>query len=318
MENTDSSTFDLSPSDLEHAVTTIQQHKGLIGYRNLLSYASALGVKVFSKTSVDIGSWTQIGTGSYSTTWKANILTEQGLVVAVKQPNASFTRASTDVENSVQHEGLASIIQELRILGNAKLRTHPNLPHVLGVFFREEKYPDGIRPCVIFELAMSDLRQYLTSKGVDGISPSEMMGLASNAADGIGALHACGLVHGDVKPDNILLFMRDGALTGAVGDLGTCGAPNQISGVINGSLWYCAPEYLSGSPFADHANKPSRDVYNYGLLLWSMLTYCKEIHSHAASNMTFSMTTRLQCGPFWRGSLATLPFQTFATSFSIV
>jgi len=276
MENTDNSSVGLSTSDLEHAVTTIQQHEGLIGYRNLLSYASALGVKIFPKVSFDIGSWTQIGTGSYSTTWKANIVTEDGLVVAVKQPNASFTRASTDVENSLQHEGLASIIQELRILGNAKLRTHPNLPHVLGVFFQEEKYPDGIRPCVIFELATSDLRQYLISKRVSGISPSEMMGLATNAADGIGALHVCGLVHGDVKPDNILLFMRAGALTAAIGDLGTCGAPSQISGVINGSLGYCAPEYLSGSPFAGHTNKPSRDVYNYGLLLWSMLTYCKE------------------------------------------
>jgi serine/threonine protein kinase len=275
MENTDSS-IDLSPSDLELAVTNIQQHDGLVGYRNLLSYASALGVKVFPRTSFDIDSWTQIGSGSYSTTWRASIVTEQGAVVAVKQPNASFSRASTDVENSIQHQGLASIIQELRILANAKLRAHPNLPHVLGVFFREEQYPDGIRPCVIFDLAMSDLRQYLTSKGVGSISPSEMTVLASNIADGIGALHACVLVHGDVKPDNILLFMRDGALTAAVGDLGTCGAPSQISGVITGSLWYCAPEYLYGSPFTDHVNKPSRDVYNFGLLLWSMLTYCKE------------------------------------------
>jgi hypothetical protein len=67
MENTDSS-IDLSPSDLELAVTNIQQHDGLVGYRNLLSYASALGVKVFPRTSFDIGSWTQIGSGSYSTT----------------------------------------------------------------------------------------------------------------------------------------------------------------------------------------------------------------------------------------------------------
>ena len=173
MENTDSSAGP-SPSDLELAVSNIQQHTKLVGYRNLLSYASALGVKVFPKTSFDIGSWTQIGSGSYSTTWRANIVTEQGVVVAVKQPNASFTRASTDVENNIQHKGLANIIQELQILANTKLQTHPNLPHVLGVFFREEKQPDGIRPCVIFDLATSDLRKYLSSKDAGGISPSEM------------------------------------------------------------------------------------------------------------------------------------------------
>lgn len=69
--------------------------------------------------------------------------------------------------------------------------------------------------------------------------------------------------------------MREDALTAAVGDLGTCGAPGQISGAIPESLWYCAAEYVNRNPFATHVNKLSRDVYNNDLLLWSMLTYCK-------------------------------------------
>ncbi|KAI3316853.1 kinase-like domain-containing protein [Xylariaceae sp. AK1471] len=277
MANTDASSSELSPSDLELAITTIQRNPGLIGYRNLLSYTSALGIKVFPKTTFDVNTWTPAGAGSYSVTWKANILSDTGTVVAVKQPAGSFTRASSDVESSIQHEGLTSIIQELRILANPKLRDHPNLPRVLGVFFREEERPAGIRPCVLFDFAFSDLKQYLTSQRSVGILPQELARFASNVANGIGALHSCGLVHGDVKPENILLFDRDGVLTAAVGDLGTCGISSQVSGVIPGSIRFCAPEYYSRSFFASYVNKPSRDVYNFGLLLWSMLTSCKEL-----------------------------------------
>ncbi|KAI8635265.1 kinase-like domain-containing protein [Xylariaceae sp. FL1651] len=277
MADTDGSSSELSPSDLELAITTIQSNPGLIGYRNLLSYASALGIKVFPKTAFNVDTWTLLGAGSYSQTWKANLLPDTGTAVAVKQPAGSFTRASSDVQSSIQHEGLTSIIQELRILANPKLRDHPNLPHVLGIFFREEERPTGVRPCVIFDLAFSDLKQYLISQRSAELLPQELTRLASNVANGIGALHSCGLVHGDVKPENILLFDRDGVLTAAVGDLGTCGTACQVSGAIPGSIRYCAPEYHAKSLHASYVNKYSRDIYNFGLLLWSILTSCNEL-----------------------------------------
>jgi len=265
-----------SLSDLEYAIGSIKSNSGVVGYRNLLSYASSLGLKVFPKSSFDIDAWTKLGSGSYSTTWKAEIMDQQGVVVAIKQPNGSFTRESTDVEDSLQHDALTSIIQEIRILANPKLKAHPNLPHIIGVFFQEETDPVGIRPCVLFDLALSDLRQYLINKQLDGIPVEEMTKLALHIANGIGALHACGIVHGDVKPENVLLFMRDGILTATVADLGTCGIPSQASGVITGSLNYCAPEYLQRSPYSEEVNQPPRDVYNYGMVLWSIMTFCKE------------------------------------------
>ncbi len=278
MANTDTSSSELSPSDLELAITTIHRNPGLVGYRNLLSYVSALGIKVFPNTKFNVDTWTLIGAGSYSSTWKAETPLGTGIAVAVKQPAGSFTRASSDVESNVQHEGLTSIIQELRILANSKLRDHPNLPQVLGVFFREEERPAGIRPCVIFELAFSDLKQYLTAQQSAKISWQELTRFAFDVANGIGALHSCGLVHGDVKPENILLFDRGDVLTAAVGDLGTCGTSCEVSeGIIPGSIRFCAPEYHTRSGFTSYINKSPRDVYNFGLLLWSMLTSCKEI-----------------------------------------
>ncbi|RFU75464.1 serine threonine kinase [Trichoderma arundinaceum] len=275
MATTDES-GDLSLSDLELAVTSIQQQSGLVGYRNLLSYTSALGVSVFSGDSFNIGSWVQLGSGSYSTTYRANLLEEPETEVAVKQPVSSFTRDNKAVEGTLQHSSLMSIIQELRILTNTRLKDHQNLPHVLGVFFQEENNPAGIRPCVVFDLALCDLQQYLITKAGGDVQPSELIGFASNIANGLGALHSCGLVHGDLKPDNVLLYLRNDTVTAAIADFGTCGTLSQTTGVINGSRWYCAPEYHQGSPYAKYVNKPSRDVYNYGLILWSMMTCCRD------------------------------------------
>lgn len=272
-----STASDLSPSDLELAVSTIQATPNLVGYRQVLSYTNALGIQIYSKTSFDLENWTLKGAGSWSRTWEAKLLSAAATVVAIKEPLISFTRAHPVVENDIQHQRLTGIIQELRILANSKLRDHPNLPHVLGVFFREEENPPGIKPCVLFELASSDLKQYLGSSGSGSIQPEELTRLALDVARGIGALHAYGLVHGDIKPENILLFIRNDVLTAAVGDLGTCGSSTQSLGVIPGSLGYCAPEYLGQSQFAAFVNQPSRDVYNFGLLLWSMLTRCKEL-----------------------------------------
>ncbi|KAH8647689.1 kinase-like domain-containing protein [Xylariales sp. PMI_506] len=279
MESTDDTdaTGDVSPSDLELAVTSIQQQAGVVGYRNLLSYTSALGIRVFPNASLHPGTWVKLGSGTYSVTYRAYLATDAGIAVAIKQPNASFTRENQVVEGGLQHAALTSIIQELRILAHTKLRDHPNLPHVLGVFFQEEHRPAGIRPCVVFDLALSDLQQYLSARAAVDIPSTELIRLAAEIASGLGALHACGLVHGDIKPDNVLLYMRKNNMTAAVADLGTCGASSQPESRINGSQWYCAPEYYDGSPFSDHANKPPRDVYNYGLVLWSMMIRCREL-----------------------------------------
>src|ERR1700712_189325 len=112
MAETSSTASDLSPSDLELAVTTIQTMPNLVGYRHLLSYTNALGIKIYPKTSFDVNNWTYIGAGSYSSTWKAKVLSATETVAAIKQPSVSFTRANTGVENDIQHQRLTSIIQE--------------------------------------------------------------------------------------------------------------------------------------------------------------------------------------------------------------
>jgi serine/threonine protein kinase len=261
-------------SDLQLAVSSLSQKKDLMGYRNLLSYVSSLGVRVFPKSSLDPSSWEFIDSGSYSTTWKAPVLDGKKQYVALKQPNAPFTREEQKVEQYVQHEALSSMIQELRILADAKFKEHPSFPHVLGVFFQEEA-PLGVRPCLIFDLAVSNLKTYLRTPSSPGIDARSMTTLCSQVANGICALHAYGLVHGDIKPENVLIFQREREINATVGDLGTCGVPSQ-SVMVPGTREFWAPEIHSKSPFHASMNGNPRDIYSFGLLVFSVLTHCKE------------------------------------------
>lgn len=272
--STCSKSTDLRSSDLQVAVSTLSQRPNLLGYRNLLSYVSSLGVRVFPKSLFHPSSWEHIGSGRYSTTWKARLLDKSNDLVAVKQPNTSFTREKQEVEHLVQHEALSSMIQELRILADAKLKNHPSLPHILGVFFQEES-PLEVRPCLIFDLAISDLETYLRTWRSPGISMRNMTALCSQVANGICAMHAYGLVHGDIKAQNVLLFRREGEINATIADLGTCGVPSQ-SMMIPGTRAFWAPENHVQSPFHTLMNRSPRDVYSFGLLIFSVLTYCND------------------------------------------
>jgi serine/threonine protein kinase len=266
---------DIHASDIHRAVSQLRGGKTVVGYRNLLAYVSALGVDIVPASRINPDRWTFRGAGAYSATYEAPWTGEAPRTVIVKRPKESFTRDNITFENELQHKGLSSTVQEIRILAHPKLKDHPNLPHILGVFFQEEQSPPGTRPCVVFEKAVSTLSSYIREHGASpGIPPEALVSIAADVTSGVLALHAYGLVHGDLKPDNILLFLRDDRLVATVADLGTCGTVDSQKrhAVIPGTPGYYAPEYYEDSEYHSFANQPPRDVYGLGLLFFSMLS----------------------------------------------
>jgi len=83
--------------------------------------------------------------------------------------------------------------------------------------------------------------------------------VAAYLADALAAIHQAGVVHGDIKPDNVIVQDMRGPRLKIV-DFGMAG---ERSG---GTLDYAAPEKLRGSP-----GTPASDVYSLGLILWQML-----------------------------------------------
>ena len=109
------------------------------------------------------------------------------------------------------------------------------------------------------------LKQYMERKGQ--IPWREAVYFAKQIARALSHAHARGLVHRDIKPQNMLL-LRDGTLK--VGDFGIAALENEISeekGTAVGSIHYIAPEQIRGeSPDA------RSDLYSLGVVMYEMLT----------------------------------------------
>ncbi len=153
------------------------------------------------------------------------------------------------------------------------LRPHENLPMVREDFFWRDRYV-----LVMDWVDGADLGRVLVDTGAPGLPVSSVLDWLDQAAAALGHLHAQGIVHGDVKPAN-LVVTREGRLvlvdfgvsrhfhrtpdrSPSVGDVGL-GGPG---GVSSGTPGYAAPERHDG-----HLG-PAADVYGLAATAVALLT----------------------------------------------
>jgi CHASE2 domain-containing sensor protein/predicted Ser/Thr protein kinase len=141
---------------------------------------------------------------------------------------------------------------------------HPNVVPVYeagehgGLLFLAMRLVDGV-----------DLRQLLQQEGE--LPPARAAAIISQIAGALGAAHARGLVHRDVKPANVLVepsagdhvYITDFGLTRRIDSES---AVTQ-EGTMMGTLDYIPPEQINGQPVDRRA-----DVYALGCVLYEMLT----------------------------------------------
>ncbi len=162
--------------------------------------------------------------------------------------------------------------QEARAAANL---THPNIVTVhdfgldAGKLFIVMEYVPG-----------TDLKTLLQQRG--RFTPEEALPLVIQACAGIGYAHRAGLVHCDVKPQNMLVT-PDQRLK--VADFGIARAlasirPDEQSDVVWGSPQYFSPEQASGA-----APSPASDVYSLGVVLYEMLTGALPFNATTATEL---------------------------------
>jgi eukaryotic-like serine/threonine-protein kinase len=101
------------------------------------------------------------------------------------------------------------------------------------------------------------------------LTPGETLAVLGPAGDGLGAAHVAGLVHRDVKPENVLLATEGGVL---ITDFGLARAAASATSTFGADVLMGTPHYLSPEAVRNEPLSPPADVYALGVVLYECLT----------------------------------------------
>ena len=137
--------------------------------------------------------------------------------------------------------------------------------HIVSVF---DQGVDRGRPYIVMEfVAGSNLKALLVQQGA--LPPYRALRLLEAIAAGLAAAHAAGIVHRDVKPENVLLSTGGDVKVTDFGLARMSDAPTMtVAEGVLGSLSYVSPERLLHQAPVDFRS----DVYSTGVLAFEMLT----------------------------------------------
>lgn len=154
-----------------------------------------------------------------------------------------------------------SIIGELMALANL------SDPHVVGYRSYDEVELDGARQIYIV-LEFADGGTLTEALRSSEMSAREILCVARDVAKGLAFLAVRGVVHRDIKPDNVLGFARSQGMLWKISDLGLAAPVATESRALGaaGTMLYMAPEAWRG------ASSPTSDVWALGLCLHEAAT----------------------------------------------
>ena len=151
---------------------------------------------------------------------------------------------------------------EKEVSALSRLR-HPQIVPILGTGEHEGS------PWLALEYVEGESLQARLARGPLPID--EAVRVARQLAQALGYMHRCGVLHRDLKPDNVLLRGDEALLTdfGLVLDQQSSRSRLTATGIFQGSPGYWAPEQARGQV---QAHGPTTDVYGLGAVLYACLT----------------------------------------------
>ena len=188
----------------------------------------------------------KIGSGGMSDVYRAKDHS-LGRDVAIKVLKSDFAQDSSFVTKFRAEAQSAAALE------------HPNIVNIYDVGSE-----DGLYYIVMEYIEGITLKQYIAKKGRLGYN--EALSIAIQMARGIEAAHNKGIVHQDIKPQNIIIS-KEGKVK--VTDFGIARAANSntIHAGSMGSVHYVSPEQARNG-FVSYAS----DIYSLGIVMYEMVT----------------------------------------------
>jgi serine/threonine-protein kinase len=194
-----------------------------------------------------------VGAGGMATVYAATHTLKPGRLVAIKILHPRFAD-DTKVRTRLEREARA-----------AATVAHPNVVDVYDFGLTE----DGV-PYLVCELLVGSPLDRYRRQGK--LSVADAAGLGLQVARGLGRAHDLGVVHRDVKPENIFVCRsEDGEPVVKLVDFGIALA-NDESRLTAAGHFVGSPQYMSPERFKGEADTPATDIYSLGVVLYELLT----------------------------------------------
>ncbi|KAK8122857.1 serine/threonine protein kinase [Apiospora sp. TS-2023a] len=201
--------------------------------------------------------------------------------VAVKR----FVDFSVGDTGRVAHHH-ASFLREVAVLLHPPIRTHGCFIQTIACGW-DDRSSQALQPYLVLDYSIhGTLPQYLRRCRIPS---SERQELALDVTSGLKFLHECGIIHGDIKPDNILVYDNtetggDGWLRPQVAKLSDFSSARFSQDFQErpdieyiGTPKYVAPEIDHFDPHAfekvpaSFSSFAKADIYSLGLLIWETM-----------------------------------------------
>ena len=156
-----------------------------------------------------------------------------------------------------------------RLRREAHVLSQLTSPHVVRVF---DVQKHGNMVCLVMELLQgANLGQIMRRR--DPMSIPEAVGVALQVCDALAEAHSIGVVHRDIKPQNIFLAQRpDGSTTVKVLDFGVSKQQGGGMGLTATGAALGSPLYTAVEQFRDASRVDARaDIWSLGLVLYFLL-----------------------------------------------